>query len=207
MLSEIYRERQTLYDFTYMWNLKDNKRTKKKKQHKTSENKWAMARGESIRGWVKKLKGIKRYKLVVTQWVKSWGCKVQCRKTSNNTTIYLYDNRWLLDLSWWSFHMRRRKWQPTPDSCLENPRDRGAWWAAIYGVTQSRTQLQRLSSSSSSSYESIWCIPTLLQLRKQQNIWLIHVDVWKKPTQYCKAIILQLKINNFFKRKQKLNKN
>ena len=34
-------------------------------------------------------------------------------------------------------------------SCLENPRDRGAWWAAIYGVAQSRTQLKRLSSSSS----------------------------------------------------------
>ena len=33
-------------------------------------------------------------------------------------------------------------------SCLENPRDAGAWWAAVYGVTQSRTQLKRLSSSS-----------------------------------------------------------
>ena len=33
-------------------------------------------------------------------------------------------------------------------SCLENPRDRGAWWAAVYGVAQSRTQLKRLSSSS-----------------------------------------------------------
>ena len=27
----------------------------------------------------------------------------------------------------------RRKWQPTPVSCLENPRDGGAWWAAVYG--------------------------------------------------------------------------
>ena len=36
-------------------------------------------------------------------------------------------------------------------SCLGNPRDGGAWWAAIYGVTQSRTRLKRLSSSSSSS--------------------------------------------------------
>ena len=36
-------------------------------------------------------------------------------------------------------------------SCLENPRDGGAWWAAVYGVAQSRTQLKRLSSSSSSS--------------------------------------------------------
>ena len=35
-------------------------------------------------------------------------------------------------------------------SYLENPRDGGAWWAAIYGVAQSRTRLKRLSSSSSS---------------------------------------------------------
>ena len=38
---------------------------------------------------------------------------------------------------------------PLQCSCLENPRDREAWWAAIYGVAQSRTQLKRLSSSSS----------------------------------------------------------
>ena len=40
---------------------------------------------------------------------------------------------------------------PLQYSCLENPRDRGAWWAAIYGVAQSRTQLKRLSSSSSNN--------------------------------------------------------
>ena len=40
---------------------------------------------------------------------------------------------------------------PLQCSCLENPRDGGAWWAAIYGVAQSRTRLTRLSSSSSSS--------------------------------------------------------
>ena len=38
---------------------------------------------------------------------------------------------------------------PLQCSCLENPRDRGAWWAAVYGVVQSRTRLKRLSSSSS----------------------------------------------------------
>ena len=32
-------------------------------------------------------------------------------------------------------------------SCLENPRDGGAWWAAVYGVEYSRTRLMRLSSS------------------------------------------------------------
>ena len=38
---------------------------------------------------------------------------------------------------------------PLQRSCLENPRDRGAWWAAVYGVAQSRTRLKWLSSSSS----------------------------------------------------------
>ena len=38
---------------------------------------------------------------------------------------------------------------PLQCSCLENPRDGGAWWAAIYGVAQSRTRLKQLSSSSS----------------------------------------------------------
>ena len=38
---------------------------------------------------------------------------------------------------------------PLQCSCLENPRDRGAWWAAVYGVAQSQTRLKRLSSSSS----------------------------------------------------------
>ena len=40
---------------------------------------------------------------------------------------------------------------PLQCSCLENPRDRGAWWAAVSGVAQSRTRLRRLSSNSSSS--------------------------------------------------------
>ena len=38
---------------------------------------------------------------------------------------------------------------PLQCSCLENPRDGGAWWAPVYGVTQSRTRLKQLSSSSS----------------------------------------------------------
>ena len=38
---------------------------------------------------------------------------------------------------------------PLQCSCLENPRDEGAWWATVYGVAESRTRLKRLSSSSS----------------------------------------------------------
>ena len=43
---------------------------------------------------------------------------------------------------------------PLQRSCLENPRDGGAWWAAVYGVTQSRTWLKWLSSRSSS--KAMW---------------------------------------------------
>ena len=48
---------------------------------------------------------------------------------------------------------------PLQCSCLENPRDGGAWWAAVYWVAQSRTWLKRLSSSSSSmgcSRQAYW---------------------------------------------------
>jgi len=55
-------------------------------------------------------------------------------------------------------------WSPNGNrlqcSCLENPRDGGAWWAAVFGVAQSRTQLKRLSSSSSSRlYPNIFWSP------------------------------------------------
>ena len=59
---------------------------------------------------------------------------------------------WATSLSLFTFMHWRRKWQPLQCSCLENPRDRGAWWAAIYGVAQSQTWLKRLSSSNSSIY-------------------------------------------------------
>ena len=46
---------------------------------------------------------------------------------------------------------------PLQGSCLENPRDGGAWWAAIYGVAQGRRRLTRLSSSSSTgSIEAVF---------------------------------------------------
>ena len=47
---------------------------------------------------------------------------------------------------------------PLQCSCLENPRDRGTLWAAVCGVTQSRTQLKRFSSSSSSMVP-LWALP------------------------------------------------
>ena len=52
---------------------------------------------------------------------------------------------WATSLSSFTSMHWRRKWQPTPVFCLENPRDGGTWWAAICGVAQSQTQLKRLS--------------------------------------------------------------
>ena len=49
---------------------------------------------------------------------------------------------------------------PLQCSCLENPRDGGAWWATVYGVTQSRTRLKRLNSSSRAPLDFIRAIRT-----------------------------------------------
>ena len=56
---------------------------------------------------------------------------------------------WVTSLSLFTFMHWRRKWQPTPVFLPGESQGRGAWWAAVYGVTQSRTWLKWLSSSSS----------------------------------------------------------
>ena len=65
------------------------------------------------------------------------------------------------------FQSQRRKWQPTGEgngnplqySCLENPMDRGAWWAAVHGVAKSRTRLSdfpSLPASEKTVVDIIW---------------------------------------------------
>ena len=58
---------------------------------------------------------------------------------------------WSTYLSLFTFMLGEGNGNPLQCSCLENPRDGGAWQAAIYGVAQSQTRLKWLSSSSSSS--------------------------------------------------------
>ena len=53
-------------------------------------------------------------------------------------------------------HIGEGNGNPLQCSCLENPRDGGAWWAAVYGVAQSRTRLKRLRSSSSGLRIFLW---------------------------------------------------
>jgi len=59
---------------------------------------------------------------------------------------------------------------PLQCSCLENPRDGGAWWAAVYGVAQSRTRLKRLSSSSSSEGMNLNMICTKISFSHQGQL-------------------------------------
>ena len=71
---------------------------------------------------------------------------------------------WAISLSLLTFMHWRRHGTPLQCSCLETPRDRGAWWAAVYGVAQSRTRQKWLSSSSMGfprqEYWSGWPFPS-----------------------------------------------
>ena len=66
----------------------------------------------------------------------SWGCE------ESDTTEWLHFHFSLSCIG-------EGNGNPLQCSCLENPRDGRAWWAAVYGVAQGRTRLKRLSSSSS----------------------------------------------------------
>ena len=69
--------------------------------------------------------------------------------------------RWGSDTTeWLHFHFSlsyigEGNGNPLQCSCLENPRDRGAWWAAVYGVAQNRTWLKWLSRSSRTNFNTI----------------------------------------------------
>ena len=75
---------------------------------------------------------------------------------------------------------------PLQCSCLENPRDGGAWWGAVYGVAQNQTWLKQLSSSSSSSskeaqvFLKTWQLTMCpcrsiekLTVNKNEIVWLV----------------------------------
>ena len=86
---------------------------------------------------------------------------------------------WATSLSLFTFMHWRRKWQPTLVSCLENPRDGGAWWAAVYGVAQSRTRLKWLSSSSSSKTQ-----PGVSQAVVTNPTSCLNPAIWLQPHFY-----------------------
>ena len=83
-------------------------------------------------------------------------------RVANSSYVFIYNSfwtyilvetgtvEWLVKHGFWPQIGERNgegNGSPLQCSCLENPRDGGAWWAAAYGVTQSWTRLKRLSSS------------------------------------------------------------
>ena len=83
-------------------------------------------------------------------------------------------------IKWLPFHLSlscigEGNGNPLQCSCVENPRDGGAWWAAVYGVTHSWTRLKRLSSSSNNIYYNC----SEKSQYKCVCLRLIHVDVWQ----------------------------
>ena len=110
---------------------------------------------------------------------------------------------------------------PLQYSCLENPMDGGAWWAAVHGVSKSQTRLSDFTftfhfhalKEEMATHSSVlaWRIPgtgepgglSSLGSHRVGHDWsdlaaaaeLIHIAVQQRPAQHCKVIILQLKIN------------
>ena len=86
-------------------------------------------------------------------------------------------------------------------SCLENPRDGGAWWAAIYGVTQSRTRLKRLSTAAAarrmpaSAYQIEWNRPPVTV---QSRVYCsIPSMLWEKRFGFPKDLFITMKIRSY----------
>ena len=100
---------------------------------------------------------------------------------------------------WFALSYRRT---PLQYSCLENPMDGRAWWAAVHGVAEGRTRLKRLSSSSSSS--SMYSIMSaansdsyifLLQCEFLLFLFLLWL-LWLGLSKLCGIIVV--KVGNFF---------
>ena len=75
---------------------------------------------------------------------------------------------------------------PLQFSCLENPTDGEAWWAAIYGVSQSQTRLKRLSSSSKGNFLNCFDVS-----KQNGDIW-VHLG-WR----FYKVCTLKVECNKF----------
>ena len=75
---------------------------------------------------------------------------------------------------------------PLQCSCLENPRDGGAWLAAVYGVAQSSTRLKRLSSSSNYMLGTMLCI----------SVYVVsYKSLPKNPVRYMVLLMFSTELN------------
>ena len=95
--------------------------------------------------WQRQHQAISLEKIVLAGWRSLVGCSPWGCEESDTTERLHFD----FSLSC----IGEGNGNPLQCSCLENPRDGGAWWAAVYGVAQSQTWLKWLGSSSSSYWK------------------------------------------------------
>ena len=98
---------------------------------------------------------------------------------------------WATSLHFSLSHIGEGNGNPLQCSCLENPRDGGVWWAAIYGVAQSRTWLKWLSSSNNSILKSRDIIlPTKVHLVKAMvfPVVMYGCESWTVKKAECQRI-------------------
>ena len=96
-------------------------------------------------------------------------------------------------------HIGEGNGNPLQCSCLENPRDGGAWWAADYGVAQSRTRLKWLSNNSSGSTITWSFIPHTQGITKllKLKVSLKAGEAVKPPKDLRTDSLLRKKSNSF----------
>ena len=74
---------------------------------------------------------------------------------------------------------------PLQCSCLENPRDRGAWWTAVYGVAQSRARLKRLKQQQQQQIPKMSMFTLAISWLTTSNLpWFMDLT-FQVPMQYC----------------------
>ena len=88
--------------------------------------------------WGKPLKEEDKYNIWTSERQRPRQRELQLCRWNKIKYHGFFDEVWKL---WPWFQSWRRKWQPTPYSCLENSMNRGAWWAPVHGVTKSWTWL------------------------------------------------------------------
>ena len=131
--------------------------------------------------------------------------------------------RWELDKTQWlHFHFSlscigEGSVNPLQCSCLENPWDGGAWWAAVYGITQSRTRLKWLSSSTArkilAPQPGIKPMPSTVEAPDLQGIpcgdqFSIHTNLkslcYLPGTNMVSVNYISIK-NNFWRKQEKIS--
>ena len=113
-------------------------------------------------------------------------------------------HNWATSLSLFTFMHWRRKWYPTPVFLPGESQDRGAWWAAVYGVSQSRTRLKWLSSRRRktplilSLMRGWWRAMEVMKIELIPHLWIFNKKIHKEKS-FTGKIFIKISVWLIFK--------